>query len=158
MVELITDHLVSFLNAACLQNTVAYHIWPTMIQCIDYFLLLLSVCKKQTSSGIIYRNLALQTLGYTPKHLAQVKMSKTCLKQCLFVSTLVSFSPAQIRQRIHQVWYFSPAYAVPREHSLLHKPFSLPCFVLHTFARADMDTIRCLSTRVNTLSGSTKVL
>ena len=97
------------------------------------FLLLSSLCKKQTSASIISRNWAPQTPGHTPKHLTQVKMSAACLKQYLFTSslatshlqTLGSNSSISHICQIRSLW---PAYEVLRKGPLLRKPFLLAVF------------------------------
>ena len=89
MVGLITDHLVSFLSAACFRNSMLYLSYSDPA----YSLLTLMIVPIHTmSSGIISREWLPQMLTYTPKHWSQVNMLEAHLRQRRFApSSLSSF-------------------------------------------------------------------
>ena len=159
MVALITDRPVSFLNGACLQNIISYltHYDP-VYWLFCYFHLCLSNKFQKHLCGLS----AIDTWVHY-KHLTQIKTSEACLKQHLFASSLASshlhntgsnFSISHICR----IRSFDQVMKYQGRVLSYVNPFSLPCFVLYTSGRADIDTIRCLSTELNTRSGYSKVL
>ena len=110
-----------------------------MIQSIWQFLIFISMWA--ASSKIISGN-------WTHRHLGTLQ--NIWLKNVRGLSQATSlnfqfniFSPAHHRKQflfshICHIRSFWPAYEVPREGLSYVNPFSLPCFVLHTFARADI--------------------